>query len=83
MKSMRVVMHVRISLSFNNMVWHSKDYRAESEEIRCTLEDLRFACFLSGLVPNTFESRHCQQYDYLVCQHPVQADKLMHFLDHS
>ena len=54
MKSMSVVMGVRISLSFDNMVWGSKDYHAQSEEIRCTLEDLRFACFLSGLVPNTF-----------------------------
>ena len=43
-----------VNESCNGMVWRSKDYRAQSEEIRCTLEDLRFACFLSGLVPNTF-----------------------------
>ena len=45
MKSMRAVMRVRISLSFNKMVWRLKDEHARSEEIRC---NLRFGCFLFG-----------------------------------
>ena len=48
MKSMRVVMHVRILSSFNKMVWRLKDDHARSEEIGCNLKDLRFGFILSG-----------------------------------
>ena len=43
--SMRIVMRVRISSSFDKMVWCLKDDHARSEEIRCNLEDVRFGCF--------------------------------------
>ena len=30
-----------------------------------------------------YKSRSCQQSEYLVYQYPVQANKLMRFLDHG
>ena len=48
MKSMRVMMRIRILSSFNKMVWRLKVHHGQSEEIRCNLEDCRFGCFLSS-----------------------------------
>ena len=45
MKSIRVVMRVRISSFFLKLVWCLKDDRAQSEEIRCNLKTYGLGAF--------------------------------------